>query len=142
MPIISPRRPTCPTSWVPPTAIGEKVTIVQKLWKDLYHLGDNFLTDGSQWDRLFAEDDEFTVGEIPVRVMFSPGHTLASITYVAGDAAFVHDTLMMPESGTSRARFSRRQRRGPVEFAARHPQPFARDAALYRPRLPRCRHRP
>jgi len=88
-----------------PTAIGEKVTGVQKLWKDLYYLGDDFPTDGSQWDRLFAEGDEFMVGEIPVRVMFSPGHTLASITYVAGDAAFVHDTLMMPESGTSRADF-------------------------------------
>ncbi len=88
-----------------PTAIGEKVTGVQKLWKDLYHLGEDFPTDGSHWDRLFAEGDEFMVGEIPVRVMFSPGHTLASITYVAGDAAFVHDTLMMPESGTSRADF-------------------------------------
>lgn len=88
-----------------PTAIGEKVTGVQKLWKDLYHLGEDFPTDGSQWDRLFAEGDEVMVGEIPVRVMFSPGHTMASITYVAGDAAFVHDTLMMPESGTSRADF-------------------------------------
>ena len=88
-----------------PTAIGEKVVDVQKLWKGLYHLEDDFRTDGSQWDRLFAEDAEFMVGEIPVRVMFSPGHTLASITYVAGDAAFVHDTLMMPESGTSRADF-------------------------------------
>ena len=88
-----------------PTAIGEKVTGVQKLWKDLYHLGDDFPTDGSQWDRLFAEGDEFMVGEIPVRVMLSPGHTPASITYVAGDAAFVHDTLMMPESGASRADF-------------------------------------
>lgn len=88
-----------------PTAIGEKVTGVQKLWKDLYHLSEDFPTDGSQWDRLFAEGDEFMVGDIPVRVMFSPGHTLASITYVAGDAGFVHDTLMKPESGTSRADF-------------------------------------
>lgn len=88
-----------------PTAIGEKVTGVQKLWKDLYHLGDDFDTDGTQWDRLFAEGDEFMVGEIPVRVIFSPGHTLASISYVAGDAAFVHDTLMMPEKGSSRADF-------------------------------------
>jgi glyoxylase-like metal-dependent hydrolase (beta-lactamase superfamily II) len=88
-----------------PTGIGEKVTGVQKLWKDLYHLGEDFPTNGSQWDRLFAEGDEFMVGEISVHMMFSPGHTLASITYVAGDAAFVHDTLMMPESGTSRADF-------------------------------------
>lgn len=87
------------------TAIGRKVTDVQKLWKDLYHLDESFPTDGSQWDHLFDAGDEFMVGEIPVRVMFSPGHTLASITYVAGDAAFVHDTLMMPESGTSRADF-------------------------------------
>ncbi|WP_372614665.1 MBL fold metallo-hydrolase [Aquicoccus sp.] len=88
-----------------PTGIGEKVTDVQKLWKDLYHLDDDFTTDGSQWDRLFAEGEEFMVGEIPVSVMFSPGHTLASITYVAGNAAFVHDTLMMPQSGTSRTDF-------------------------------------
>ena len=88
-----------------PRGIGAKVTGVQKLWKGLYNLGDDFPCDGSQWDRLFAEGEEFMVGEIPVRVMFSPGHTLASITYVAGDAAFVHDTLMMPESGTSRADF-------------------------------------
>ncbi len=87
-----------------PHGIGEKVTGVQKLWQEKYNLAD-FPTDGRQWDRLFAEGDEFMVGTIPVRVMFSPGHTLASITFVAGDAAFVHDTLMMPASGTSRADF-------------------------------------
>lgn len=88
-----------------PTAIGEKVTEVQKLWKDIYNLPADFPTDGRQWDRLFADGDRFMVGNVPVRVMFSPGHTLASFTYVAGDAAFVHDTLMMPDSGTSRADF-------------------------------------
>ncbi|MBN9886741.1 MBL fold metallo-hydrolase [Salipiger abyssi] len=88
-----------------PTAIGEKVTGVQKLWTGIYNLPGDFPQDGSQWDRLFADGEEFMVGEIPVRVMFSPGHTLASITYVAGDAAFVHDTFMMPDSGTSRADF-------------------------------------
>lgn len=88
-----------------PHGIGEKVTGVQVLWQKLYNLPMNFPTDGRQWDRLFAAGDEFMVGNIPVRVMFSPGHTLASITYVAGDAAFVHDTLMMPASGTSRADF-------------------------------------
>ena len=87
-----------------PHGIGEKVTGVQKLWQEMYHLPD-LPTDARQWDRLFADGDEFMVGDIPVKVMFSPGHTLASITYVAGDAAFVHDTLMMPASGTSRADF-------------------------------------
>ena len=85
-------------------AIGERVTGVQALWKTLYHLPD-LPGDGSQWDRLFADGDTFEVGGIPVRVIFSPGHTLASVTYVAGDAAFVHDTLMMPDSGTARADF-------------------------------------
>ncbi|MDK3016823.1 MBL fold metallo-hydrolase [Pseudodonghicola flavimaris] len=88
-----------------PTAIGDHVTEVQALWKEIYNLPDDFPTDGRQWDKLFYDGEEFMVGEIPVRVMFSPGHTLASITYVAGDAAFVHDTLMMPDSGTSRADF-------------------------------------
>lgn len=88
-----------------PTAIGEHVVKVQELWKGIYNLPEEFPTDGSQWDRLFTDGEEFAVGDIPVRVMFSPGHTMASITYVAGDAAFVHDTLMMPDSGTSRADF-------------------------------------
>ena len=88
-----------------PTAIGEHVKKVQRLWHDIYNLPDDFPTDGSQWDRLFRDGETFQVGEIDVRVMFSPGHTLASITYVAGDAAFVHDTLMMPDSGSSRADF-------------------------------------
>ncbi|MCB1520216.1 MAG: MBL fold metallo-hydrolase [Hyphomicrobiaceae bacterium] len=87
------------------TAIGEKVVEVQKLWKKIYNLGDGFATDGSQWDRLFKDGDTFKIGELDARVMFSPGHTLASITYVIGDAAFVHDTMMMPDSGTSRADF-------------------------------------
>ena len=87
-----------------PTAIGEKVIEVQKLWKGIYNWPD-FPADGSQWDKLFAEGETFQLGNIPARVLFSPGHTLASITYVIGDAAFVHDTLFMPDSGTARADF-------------------------------------
>lgn len=87
-----------------PRAIGEKVTEVQALWRDIYD-DETLPRDGSPWDRLFADGDSFNVGTIPVRVMLSPGHTLASVTYVAGDAAFVHDTLMMPGSGSSRADF-------------------------------------
>jgi glyoxylase-like metal-dependent hydrolase (beta-lactamase superfamily II) len=87
-----------------PTAIGEHVVRVQKLWQEIYDLPD-LPTDGRQWDRLWKDGETFMVGTIPVTVMHSPGHTLASVTYVAGDAAFVHDTLMMPDSGTSRADF-------------------------------------
>ncbi len=87
-----------------PTAIGARVVAVQALWKDIYNWPD-FPADGSQWDRLFSDGDTFLLGRIPSRVMFSPGHTLASITFVIGDAAFVHDTLFMPDSGTARADF-------------------------------------
>jgi glyoxylase-like metal-dependent hydrolase (beta-lactamase superfamily II) len=87
-----------------PKAIGAKVVEVQKLWREIYNLPD-FPTDGSQWDRLFADGDTFTIGDMPVRVMHSPGHTLASVTYVAGDAAFIHDTLFMPDGGTARCDF-------------------------------------
>ncbi len=87
-----------------PTAIGERVVKVQELWKRIYNFPD-LPVDGSQWDRTFADGDTFTVGDLTGRVMFSPGHTLASITYVIGDAAFVHDTLFMPDSGTARADF-------------------------------------
>lgn len=88
-----------------PTAIGEKVVEVQKLWKGLYDLRETFLTDGSQWDRLFADNERFTIGNMDVEVMFTPGHTLASIVYAVGDAAFIHDTLFMPDGGTARADF-------------------------------------
>lgn len=88
-----------------PTAIGEKVVEVQKLWKGIYNWPDSFPKDGSQWDRLFADGERFRIGNLDVEVMFTPGHTLASIAYVIGDAAFVHDTIFMPDSGTARADF-------------------------------------
>ena len=88
-----------------PTAIGERVTEVQKIWKELYNLPDIFPTDGSQWDHLFADGEQFTLGAMEASVMLSPGHTLCSITYIIGNAAFVHDTLFMPDSGTARTDF-------------------------------------
>ena len=87
-----------------PTAIGERIVDVQALWKAIYNWPE-FRADGSQWDRLFADGEIFHIGSLPVRVLFSPGHTLASITYVTGDAAFIHDTMFMPDSGTARADF-------------------------------------
>jgi glyoxylase-like metal-dependent hydrolase (beta-lactamase superfamily II) len=87
-----------------PTAIGEKIVDVQKLWREIYNIAD-FPVDGRQWDRLFADGDRFTIGALPARVMFSPGHTLASITYVIGDCAFVHDTIFQPDTGSARCDF-------------------------------------
>lgn len=87
------------------TAIGERVTNVQRLWKEIYNLPPAFRTDGSQWDQLFADDDIFHIGDLEARVLFSPGHTQASVTYVVGEAAFIHDTLLMPDFGTARCDF-------------------------------------
>lgn len=87
-----------------PIGIGARIVDVQTLWKKIYNWPD-FPADGRQWDRLFENGDTFNIGTLNAWVMFSPGHTLASITYIIGDAAFVHDTLFMPDSGTARADF-------------------------------------
>ena len=86
------------------TGIGERIVDVQRLWKEIYNF-DDLRADGSQWDHLFADGDVFKIGDMDVNVVFSPGHTLASITYVVGDAAFIHDTLFMPDFGTARCDF-------------------------------------
>ena len=88
-----------------PTAIGERVIEVQELWKRIYNFAEGFSPDGSQWDKLFADGERFKIGNLDVEVMLTPGHTLASITYLIGDAAFIHDTIFMPDGGTARADF-------------------------------------
>jgi glyoxylase-like metal-dependent hydrolase (beta-lactamase superfamily II) len=87
-----------------PNAIGTKVAEIAELWRGLYNMPDAFDVHGA-FDRLFAEGDGFRIGELEAQVWLSPGHTLGSITYLVGDAAFVHDTLMYPDSGSSRADF-------------------------------------
>ncbi|KAB0267423.1 MBL fold metallo-hydrolase [Microvirga brassicacearum] len=87
------------------SGIGAKIVEVQKLWKEIYNLPEAFRIDGSQWDCLFADGDRFALGELEIEVLFCPGHTLASITYCVGNAAFIHDTLLMPDYGTARCDF-------------------------------------
>lgn len=87
-----------------PNAIGEKVKEIAGIWSGIYHTPGAFDPD-RDFDRLFADGDTFQIGDLEARVILSPGHTLGSITYVIGDAAFVHDTLMYPDAGTSRADF-------------------------------------
>jgi glyoxylase-like metal-dependent hydrolase (beta-lactamase superfamily II) len=87
-----------------PTGIGARIVEVQALWKAIYGM-DSLAADGSQWDRTFPDGARFAVGALPVEVIHSPGHTLASVTYLIGDAAFIHDTLFMPDSGTARTDF-------------------------------------
>lgn len=85
-----------------PTAIGEKVRDVARLWEALYR---QRFDPGRDFDRLLADGECLPLGELSIRVMLSPGHTLASVTYLVGDAAFVHDTVMHPDSGTARCDF-------------------------------------
>lgn len=86
-------------------AIGSNINAVQKVFGKIFNAGTEFQMDGSQFDRLFENGDSFKVGQMEVEVMHTPGHTPACVTYVVGDAAFIGDTLFMPDFGTARADF-------------------------------------
>lgn len=85
--------------------IGDKVKVVQDVFGKVFNAGTEFARDGSQFDRLFADGDRFQVGGIAASAMHTPGHTPACMVYVIGDAAFVGDTLFMPDYGTARCDF-------------------------------------
>lgn len=87
------------------TAIGENVAKVQGLFKGVFNLDDEFKTDGSQFDVLFADGQTFKVGNLDGRVLYTPGHTPACICYAIGDAVFTGDTIFMPDMGTARCDF-------------------------------------
>jgi len=86
-------------------AIGEGITQVQATFVPVFGLEGEVAPDGSQFDRLFRDGDVFQVGGIAARVLHTPGHTNDSVTYVIGDAAFVGDTMFMPDGGTARCDF-------------------------------------
>jgi glyoxylase-like metal-dependent hydrolase (beta-lactamase superfamily II) len=85
--------------------IGEHVATVQQAFGDLFDAGPAFARDGSQFDRLFKDGDTFSIGALTAKVMHTPGHTPACISYLIGDAVFVGDTLFMPDYGTARCDF-------------------------------------
>ena len=86
-------------------AIGRGIVSVQQRFKTLFNLEPDFATDGSQFDHLFADGDQFDAGTLRGRVLATPGHTDDSLTYVIGDAAFIGDTLFAPDTGTARCDF-------------------------------------
>ncbi len=86
------------------TAIGADITMVQQVFSGIFNLSDVAL-DGSQFDVLLSDGDEIRVGNISGKVLHTPGHTSACNTYVIGDAAFIGDTLFMPDFGTARCDF-------------------------------------
>ena len=86
-------------------AIGSNINTVQKVFGKVFNAGTEFQMDGSQFDRLFEDGECFDIGNMSVQVMHTPGHTPACVTYIVGDAAFIGDTLFMPDFGTARADF-------------------------------------
>jgi glyoxylase-like metal-dependent hydrolase (beta-lactamase superfamily II) len=85
--------------------IGRNITIVQDTFGKVFNEGTEFQRDGSQFDRLFDDGDRYQVGSMTCFALHTPGHTPACMTHVMGDAAFVGDTLFMPDGGSARADF-------------------------------------
>lgn len=85
--------------------IGAQIGVVQTSFAKLFNVEASFACDGSQFDQLFADGSRFKVGELTVHVLHTPGHTPACLTYLVGDAAFIGDTLFMPDYGTARCDF-------------------------------------
>ena len=86
-------------------AIGAAITQVQKVFKGIFHLEPGFQADGRQFDHLFSDGEAFSIGSLQARALAVPGHTPACMAYQIGDAAFVGDTLFMPDVGTARCDF-------------------------------------
>ena len=85
--------------------IGNQITVVQDTFGKVFNEGTEFQRDGSQFEQLFSDGDTLMIGQLRCDVMHTPGHTPACLTYVIGDAAFVGDTLFMPDFGTARCDF-------------------------------------
>lgn len=86
-------------------AIGAKIVNVQAIFGKLFNTGTEFARDGSDFDHLFQDGDQFQIGALPAMALHVPGHTPADLAYVIGDAVFCGDTLFMPDYGTARADF-------------------------------------
>jgi glyoxylase-like metal-dependent hydrolase (beta-lactamase superfamily II) len=86
-------------------AIGEHIPDIQRVFGGVFNTGADFRTDGSQFGRLFSDNETFQIGNLNAKIMYVPGHTPACVAYVIGDAVFVGDTLFMPDYGSARCDF-------------------------------------
>jgi glyoxylase-like metal-dependent hydrolase (beta-lactamase superfamily II) len=87
------------------TAIGAGIVAVQRHWKEVFQLGDDFAADGSDFDRLIVDGESLTLGDLHIEALATPGHTGDGMSYRIGDAVFVGDTLFSPVAGTGRCDF-------------------------------------
>ncbi len=85
--------------------VGAKIMVVQETFGKIFNEGTEFQRDGSQFDKLFEDGDVYQIGTMPAFAMYTPGHTPACMVHVMGNAAFVGDTLFMPDGGSARADF-------------------------------------
>jgi glyoxylase-like metal-dependent hydrolase (beta-lactamase superfamily II) len=85
--------------------ISAEIASVQKIFGKVFNAGTEFERDGSQFDKLFIDNDTYKIGTLKAHTIHTPGHTPACMVHVVGDAAFVGDTLFMPDGGTARADF-------------------------------------
>ena len=85
--------------------IGDRIAVIQRTFGQLFNAEAEFATDGRQFDHQFHDGEEFHIGGLAARAIHTPGHTPACMTYLIGDAAFVGDTLFMPDYGTARCDF-------------------------------------
>lgn len=86
-------------------AIGEHIREVQAVFKKIYNLEADFPVDGSQFDHLFVDGESFSIGSLEVKVLHTPGHTPACVSFLIGDSVFVGDTIFMPDAGSARCDF-------------------------------------
>lgn len=86
-------------------AVGQAIRAVQRTFAAVFGLGSDFAQDGSQFDHLFADGERFQIGGLSAQALSVPGHTPADMAYLVGDAAFIGDTLFMPDVGTARCDF-------------------------------------
>ena len=87
------------------TAIGDQIPLIQKVFGEIFNEDRSFHTDGSQFDHLFADGEDYLVGTIAAKAIATPGHTPACMSHLIGDGVFVGDTLFMPDFGTARCDF-------------------------------------
>jgi len=88
-----------------PLAIGERITVVQNVFKKIYNLPEDFIPNGKQFDRLLKENEVLRAGSLEIKTLYTPGHTPACVSYLIGDAVFTGDAIFMPDTGTGRCDF-------------------------------------
>lgn len=118
------------------TGVGRDIPHVQRIFKEIFNLGPDFIPDGRHFDALLGDGETFSVGNLTAKAISTPGHTPADLSYQFGDAIFVGDTLFMPDLGTARADFPGGRCAAIIPIDSQAAQAAARNKIVHVPRLP------